>query len=113
MTYVWIFAAESALALVVYVMWLFDRLVRWEYEHCPDQWERDGSPNGYFWRARECRFWSSDIAKHRLGLAWQFHTPPWAADSRECRRWLLRMRIVAVIWYASILAVVVRFWLIR
>ena len=38
-----------AFAAVVYGMWVFDRLIRWEYEHHREQWERDGKPVGIFW----------------------------------------------------------------
>jgi len=93
----WIITIEAALASVIYNMWLFDRLVRWEYDHQREQWQRDGSPDGYFWRPPGCTFWSSDMAKKRLGLLWLFSTPQWMAESPKCRRWLLQTRVISLL----------------
>jgi hypothetical protein len=94
--------AIVAMATILYQMSLFDRLIRWEYEHHRDQWERDGKPDGYFWRAGECKFWSSDMAKKRLTGVWLFKTPGWVATSPECRRWLAQTRVICLM---SMLAV--------
>ena len=41
-------------ATVLYNLWLFDCLARWEYEHHREQWERDGKPSGFLaWRPKE------------------------------------------------------------
>ena len=87
----------AAVLAAVYNMWLFDRLVRWEYEHQREQWERDGKPSGCFWRAVECTFWSSSTAAKQVGFAWLFKTPRWIGESSECRRWLFQMRVIALI----------------
>ncbi len=89
--------AIVVIATILYQMSLFDRLIRWEYEHHRDQWERDGKPDGYFWRAGESKFWSSDMAKKRLTGVWLFKTPGWAATSPECRRWLAQTRVVSFV----------------
>lgn len=97
-----------ALLAIVYAMWNFDRLVRWEYEHHRGEWERDGKPDGYFWKAEECKIWASDMAKKRLGVYWLIATPEWAANSLECRRWLVRMRVVAFAFILSAVVVLVQ-----
>ena len=88
----WLIAMAIIFA-IVYHMWLFDYLVRWEYEHHREQWERDGKPSGFFWRPKECVFWSSHSAMHRLAGIVIFRTPDWAAERPECRRWILGMRL--------------------
>jgi hypothetical protein len=93
---------------VVYDLWLFDRLIRWEYEHEREQWERDGKPAGYFWRATECTFWSSMAAAKHLGFVWLFKTPRWIADKPECRRCLFQIRVIALIIYLAVGAVISR-----
>jgi hypothetical protein len=45
----------AVIALVLFYMRLFDRLVRWEYQHHREQWERDGKPDGFFWRVASQR----------------------------------------------------------
>jgi len=82
-------------AVVVYGMWVFDRLVSWEREHHREQWERDGKPVGIFWGDRRARFWSGDRANKRLQILWLFRTPDWIAANRRCCGWLLQMRLAA------------------
>ena len=100
----------AAVIAVVYNMWLFDCLVRWEYQHHRGQWERDGKPDGYFWRPPECAAWSSDLAKKRVGLEWLFCTPEWAERS-DCRRWLAQMRIISIGASIAVLALSLRIFL--
>ena len=88
-------SVAAALAAVLYYMRLFDSLVRWEYEHHREQWERDGKPDGFFGRGERCVPWSSGVAKKRLDVAWLFNTPDWAAQAPQCRRWLLQKRIIS------------------
>jgi hypothetical protein len=94
-------------------MWLFDCLVRWEYEHHREEWERDGKPDGFFWRTEGRTFWKSDMAKKRLSVAWLFVTPSWAATAPECRRWLQHLRVATLIWNAAILAILIRLLFFR
>lgn len=105
MTAILVVVAIVVIATILYQMSLFDRLIRWEYDHHRDQWERDGKPDGYFWRAGECKFWSSDMAKKRLTGVWLFKTPGWAATSPECRRWLAQTRITSLVASLILLAV--------
>jgi len=86
------------MADLIGLMWLFDCLVRWEYDHHREQWERDGKPDGFFWRAKECVFWSSDFAKKKLSFWWMFKTPGWISESQRTRRWLFRLRMLFYIW---------------
>jgi len=58
--------AMMIVSAIVYQMWLFDCLIRCEYEHHREQWERDGKPSGFFWHPKEREFWSSNSAMHRL-----------------------------------------------
>ena len=74
-----------AVSAAAYGSWLFDKLVRWEYENHRSEWERDGKPDGYFWRPAEATRWASDNAKKRLGLAWLFITPQWIETQPKCR----------------------------
>jgi hypothetical protein len=84
------------ISAVFYQMILFDRLVKWEYEHHREQWERDGRPVGYFWKADECGFWSGDNAKKRVEFLWIFRTPRWISESPVCQRWLVKRRAIFI-----------------
>lgn len=100
-----------AILTAVYQMWLFDRLIRWEYEYHRDQWERDGKPDGFFWRAQECKVWSGDMAKKRLTTGWIFKTPGWAANSPECRRWLVHVRVIVSVTGLAVVGLLLRIFL--
>lgn len=101
-------AAAAIVASALYYMRLFDFLVRWEYRHRREQWERDGKPDGFFWRAEECVPWSSGVAKKRLDVSWLFKTPDWAAENTECRSWLLQRRLLCAVGVLAILALLAR-----
>jgi hypothetical protein len=101
-TFAWFIAMAGVLS-VVRAMWLFDSLVRWQYEHLREQWESDGKPHGIFWSAKESDGRRSETAKQRLNVVWLFKTPEWIARFPECRRWLSHYRIAAVISNLSIL----------
>lgn len=92
-------------AAAFYNMWLFDRLVRWEYKHHRQQWEQDGKPGSLLWRPEECKLWSSGRTEHRLNFMLLFKTPVWAAESRECRRWIAHKRIASLVAALVVLAV--------
>jgi hypothetical protein len=104
----WI-AGGGLVSTVIYGMLLFDRLVRWQYRNHRQQWISDGKPDGFFWRAKECESWSSDLAKKKLQISWMFVTPNWALAAPECRRWLTQSRFIFVIVLVALLLGIVRF----
>ena len=108
MTALFTLLAIVAVVVVVYSMWLFDCLVKWEYEHHRERWEQDGKPDGFFWRAKECSRWSSDLAKKRVQLSWLFEAPEWIMQRQECRSWLTQMRIIFVVACLAVLIVLVQ-----
>lgn len=101
-----ILLAIAAGASVLYGMHLFDRLVRWEYDHYRDLWERDGKPRGFLWQAEECADISSTLAMKERQLEWLFKAPCWIVRSAECRRWLMKMRLLSGAWAAVVVVLV-------
>ena len=95
----WMLGASS----IACAMWTFDLLVRWQYEHVREQWERDGKPHGIFWSAAECVGCRSEVAKQRIFFLWNFKRPDWIAQSPECKRWLLRFRVAGITSLVGIL----------
>jgi hypothetical protein len=95
-------------ATALYNLWLFNCLVRWEYQHQREQWERDGKPTGLLWRPKECEFRLSGNVEQRLNLLWLFTTPEWAAQSPECCRWLAQKRIITLVACIVVLTVLFR-----
>lgn len=102
-------------AAVLYNLWLFDCLARWEYEHNREQWERDGKPSGFLtWRPKEPKSWPSGRVEQHLNMKWTFKTPGWASASPECRRWIIQKRITTLAAALAIVAVLLgtyfRWW---
>jgi hypothetical protein len=91
----------------------FDKLVKYEYENLPEQWERDGQPRGMFWKPQEKRvsllklFFLSNpaIAVFRF----LFQTPQWVQDNseptvyiRQFRKFTLFWNVGAIAWFVVI-----------
>jgi hypothetical protein len=98
MTPLIILALVAYISILTHAVWSATEIVRWEYEHHRDEWQRDGYPAGLFWRAKECTVWSSNVAIWRLLFVWVFKTPEWASGSPECLRWFHRLRLAALVW---------------
>jgi hypothetical protein len=94
-TIAWFIAMTGVLS-VVRAIWLFDLLVRWQYENLHEQWERGGKPHGIFWSSNESIGRLSEVANQRLNFAWLFKIPEWVARFPECRRWLSHYRIAVM-----------------
>ena len=97
------------IAVLFYSFVLFDRLLRTEYEQYRPAWEADGSASGFFWRARECRLFRSDLARLRLSLSWLFRTPAWVTNSSSGSATLRRLRLGVLVWNVGILLVFIAF----
>jgi hypothetical protein len=90
-------------AVLVYGFISFDRLLRIEHEQNRPAWEVDGRPAGFFWRARECSWMRSDLARGRLAFVWLFRTPSWVSDSAASTVALRRFRLAVLIWNIGVL----------
>jgi hypothetical protein len=80
----------------------------YEYEHLPEQWEKDGKPRGLeFWKfpkpswRDKCRLsaWRSSAISP---LAWVFVTPKWAEDYPEVQKYFVNLRTNVVWWSIGI-----------
>jgi hypothetical protein len=90
-------------AVLVYGFISFDRLLRIEHEQNRPAWEVDGRPAGFFWRARECSWMRSDLARGRLAFVWLFRTPSWVSDSAASTVALRRFRLAVLMWNIGVL----------
>jgi hypothetical protein len=73
----------------------FDRLVRIEYVRYRTEWNKDGSPYGFFWRPPEAKFFSSMIhhfARAECSVRWLFHTPGWTEGDNLAHSLLTKFR---------------------
>lgn len=92
--------------LSLYALYAFDRVLRIEYEKSRDQWESDGMPPGFFWKAPESSYFGGNLSRGRLYLVWIFANPAWAANLDDCPKWLRRHRVCSsasyVLWLIDI-----------
>jgi hypothetical protein len=93
----------TLVVVLIYGFVAFDRLLRAEYEQHRPTWETDGRPAGYFWRAQECGFITSHLARIRLSTVWLFCTPAWIASSPALLTKLRRLRFAVLIWNVGVL----------
>jgi hypothetical protein len=80
----------------------FDKFVRMEYETDRDAWIADGKPGGIFWSVPEESTISTAIAGQMLSIKIIFRTPQWVKRNPNALRCLKRLRISAMVWYASV-----------
>jgi hypothetical protein len=82
---------------------MFDVLVRFEYANYRSDWERDGSPHGFFWVPEEAKgrlfpmfpSFRSRRAHTACARRWLFRTPPWIGADSSARKALVAYRILA------------------
>jgi hypothetical protein len=82
--------------------YLFDRLVRRQYEIAREAWEADDQPTGFGWlppRDPDMLFWVKESgmrswARDRAFRRWMFSSPPWILADPEARRLQTRLRQV-------------------
>ncbi len=77
----------------------------YEYEHLPEQWEKDGKPRGLeFWKFPK----PSWRDKYKLSawhsgaispMVWVFATPKWAEDHPEAQKHFVNLR-TNVLWWS-------------
>jgi len=95
-----------AIAVLIYGHYLFCKFIEIQYESHRDAWIADGKPNGLFWSAPEDYSLSGNLSGQILQMKIVFKTPEWVSNSNAAQRNLKRQRIIAMIWYLSVLSMV-------
>lgn len=112
MELVWLGMFVFFAAFAIPAFWqagVFEELVKYEYEHHREQWEKDGKPYGMFWIPEESKAatvvgmpvvrMESRRAQTRLNWAWMAQTPAWAVANPEIEgRFRLFRTLGGVMW---------------
>ena len=80
---------------------IFDGLLRKQYQMARSEWERDGSPRGFFWRPIESTDFGGAWRRDQLLSRWVRKTPVWANSNSECVRMFQWLRVSACAWGVS------------
>jgi hypothetical protein len=82
-------------------MLAFDKLVKYEYENLPEQWEKDWQPRGLFWKPptkisimNALFLGNPTFAISRL----TFTTPKWVKESSKATAYIKELRKFAIFW---------------
>ena len=102
------------LTIIIWSCQTFDDLVRLEYDTHRTMWEKDGRPNGFFWRAPENQ--SLRIPSDSEWFKWAFNqatgkwllsTPKWIRDDAEAVRLVRRYRTLTFLLFASLVVPII------
>jgi hypothetical protein len=88
----------ALIPVLIASLYFLDRLIRYEYHHHREAWERDGRLVGYLFRPREATWFRSGFAFHRCAFGWLFYTPEWAHRDSDARILLSRLRWCVLTW---------------
>src|SRR5687768_664893 len=73
-----------------------DKLVKYEYENFPEQWEQDGQPRGMFWKSqgKEASLLHQFFLSNPTIAAFRFlfKTPQWVKDNSEPTAYIRQFR---------------------
>jgi hypothetical protein len=84
-----------------------DKLVKYQYENLPDQWERDGQPHGMFWRpeGKKPSLFNRFIRGNPGFVFFRFiFAPPiWVKESPEPTFYLKQLRKFTLFWNIGVI----------
>ena len=101
----------ASFALIGASMVLFDRVLKHEHRHHPEQWEADGKPTGYFWIPEGTPL-RMNPSGGRVATAWLIRKAPQWTESdaaasrllhsfRTIGRWAIASLILALLLLAA------------
>ncbi len=88
-------------------MFALDKLVKYECENLPEQWQKDGQPRGMFWRPKDRnsslfdRFIRSNSSF--VFFRFIFTTPKWVKESPEPTLYLRQLRKFTLFWNVGLI----------
>ncbi len=89
---------------ILFIFYLFDRVVKFEYGNYRKNWISDGKPIGFFWVPEEGRGKflglpkiGSGFARGRCTRSWIYTTPEWAKGDARAAKLLLQYKLAAIL----------------
>lgn len=100
------------------LFFIFDHLLKYQYEHYQDEWLRNGKADGFFWHAEGTTYAEGIQARGHLLETFRQGIPSWVVSNNDTllllkkfRFWSMSCRIFVVAFFAfglTALAVYVR-----
>ena len=88
-------------------MFALDKLVKYEYENLPEQWEKDGQPHGMFWRpkGKKTNLFNRFIRGNPgfVFFRFVFTTPNWVKESSEPTSYIKQLRKFTLFWNIGVI----------
>jgi len=78
------------------LFYLFDRLLRYQYENYRDEWINDGKADGFFWHAEGSTYAEGIEARGCFLKALCRETPSWVASDNDILLFLEKLRFWSV-----------------
>jgi hypothetical protein len=104
MTYLLATIGLAFIFLMLAAFYFFDRLVKVQYADFKDEWEKNGSPHGFFWLPKESASKvkvtpkpSSTRARTKHLFSWVFRTPEWIKQDQQAKSDIFKLRSLLVI----------------
>ncbi len=78
---------------------LFDKILKFQYENYRSEWEKDGKASGFFWNAPESKIFSGSLARSISILSWTFGNNLWMKNEPQIVRTALLMRLSTFLFW--------------
>ena len=92
-----LFAITAFFAATLAIFLLADRTARILHNEFPTTWREIGSPGGFFWWSKDCKFWEACSARNRLMKSLIYGKPPWLNMDARFKTTQSALRLLAVL----------------
>jgi hypothetical protein len=90
--------------LMLAAFYFFDRVIKIQYGEHKDDWQKAGSPHGFFWVPKESASWTkvtpkaaSTRARTKHFFSWLFQTPEWIRQDQAAKANISKVRALFAI----------------
>ena len=82
-----------ATLLILTSLWMFDRILKFQYQNYREIWEEQGKSVGYFWFSPDEKSLSSFVSRIARSYSWTFFNDEWMANEPKILRMIKFYRL--------------------